>query len=96
MASRFLLNCVCVSICVVLLASASNATENGGDDAWRRTGNGWEHVATWTESKPRYSNNSVSSFRLDSHPAALALVELLAVVGGFAAFPWQIRQILKA
>ena len=54
-------------------------------DAWRRTANGWELVNRWHEQPPRYP--VVPAVRLDSHPAALALLQSLAVVVAFALFP---------
>jgi hypothetical protein len=62
------------------------ATAAASDDLWRRTPNGWEVVDRWNRAKasPMLSNYS---FRLDSHPAALALVQSLAIVAAFALFP---------
>jgi hypothetical protein len=55
-------------------------------DPWRRTATGWELVNRWDgpHHSPEYTPFSL---RFDSHPAALALLQALAVVGAFALFP---------
>jgi hypothetical protein len=82
-------------VAVVLLAGAfacvapalgNDAGAEGAADGWRRTANGWELVSRWHDQPPvQYSVES--AIRLDGHPAALALLQSLAVVGAFALFP---------
>jgi hypothetical protein len=66
-------------------ARGQEAASADAADAWRRTANGWELVNRWHEQPARYSLEP--AFRLDSHPATLALLQSLAVVGAFALFP---------
>jgi hypothetical protein len=84
-----------VAYAVVLLAAALACTmpvqgngseEDGAVDGWRRTASGWELVSRWRE-EPRVRYSADSAIRLDGHPAALALLQSLAVVGAFALFP---------
>jgi hypothetical protein len=55
-------------------------------DPWRRTPHGWELVNRWNRPAASPAANG-PSFRLDSHPAVLALVQSLAIVAAFALFP---------
>jgi hypothetical protein len=68
------------------------------EDSWRRTEQGWERVTNWNDSQvvttvtppvfhspPPLSANA--SPRWDTHPAALAFVQLAAVCSAFLAFP---------
>ena len=56
------------------------------EDHWRRTTAGWEYVASW-DSPTFVERSDAGLLRWDSHPAGLALVQLLAVVMAFAVFP---------
>ena len=56
------------------------------EDPWRRTPQGWELVNRWNQATFRAIPSGVS-FRLDSHPAVLALVQSLAIVAAFALYP---------
>jgi hypothetical protein len=72
------------AVTAAVLAHESSASD--ASDAWRRTANGWELVTRWHE-QPLRSDSTPPAFRLDSHPAALALLQSLTVVGAFALFP---------
>lgn len=84
-----------IAAAVILLAAAlactapvqGNGSEaDGAADGWRRTASGWELVSRWREEPPvRHAVDS--AIRLDGHPAALALLQSLAVIGAFALFP---------
>jgi len=85
-----------IAICGLLSIPAWHSTARAeGDEAaavttvedpWRHTPHGWELVNRWTRPAARPVANG-PSFRLDSHPAALALVQSLAIVAAFALFP---------
>src|SRR5687768_12447182 len=80
---------VVAAVALIGLTRAGLADEaSAGDvsDAWRRTANGWELISRWHE-QPLRSEWTPPAFRLDGHPAALALLQSLAVVGAFALFP---------
>jgi hypothetical protein len=66
------------------------------DDGWRRTENGWERIASWqsqamaTAKVPNYPAPPISAktiSRWDTHPAALALVQLAAVLFALLRLP---------
>jgi hypothetical protein len=69
------------------------------DDGWRRTPEGWERIDSWTTevaanaadldyplSAPKFDDQAERG-RCDSHPAALAFAQLLAVGAAFFFFP---------
>ena len=74
-------------------SSAKNAAT--ADDGWRRTTAGWEHTDVWNSgwasffrrSPPVEGSPLKSAARYDSHPAALALAEIILIILGFYAFP---------
>jgi len=67
------------------------------DDGWRRTERGWERAVAWN--RPAIASTNLpadhatpslpakSAHRWDAHPAALALVQLAAVLLAFFALP---------
>jgi len=66
-------------------------------DEWRRTADGWQRIADWPSAKVsgRFVQASsaravdrVQSARLDTHPAVLALVELVAILLALYSFPF--------
>jgi hypothetical protein len=75
------------------------------DDGWRRTELGWEHVAAWNE--PAMATATVPVFhrptpepaktspRWDTHPAALALVQLGVAFFALFAMPadWRLTDL---
>jgi hypothetical protein len=82
----FCLLCVCWN---TPLASIS-------DDGWRRTEHGWERIAVWqsralaTASVPVYPAPpppEKATFRWDTHPAALAFVQLAIVLFALLRLP---------
>jgi hypothetical protein len=75
------------------------------DDGWRRTASGWERTLDWHSvrlaSFIRPSADSppgvrVAGSRMDTHPAALALLELLGAMLALFAIPSQRVQLLSA
>ena len=74
------------------------------DDGWRRTELGWEHVTSWSE--PAMATAAVPVFhwpapspakassRWDTHPAALALVQLGVAFFALFAMPadWRLTE----
>ena len=65
------------------------------DDCWRRTTAGWEWTDGWHAAWPTRTSAVIlpphrslaDGPRYDSHPAALALAEIVLIVLGFYAFP---------
>lgn len=66
------------------------------DDGWRRTEQGWERIAVWqsramaTASIPTYPSpppRTESTLRWDTHPAALAFVQLGVVLFALLRLP---------
>ena len=69
------------------LATAATAT---ADENWRRTAQGWERIETWRAPQQTFGVSAVTSAnapRWDTHPAALAFIELAAVIAAMIAFP---------
>jgi len=75
---------------------------NSADDGWRRTELGWEQVASWNERAMATAAVPVvhwpsplpakASPRWDTHPAALALVQLAVALFALFAMPADWRQ----
>ena len=82
--------CGLILACAVIAGASAGGNdgtiEASNNDPWRRTENGWELVDRWNQSAG-IAESSPISLRFDSHPAALALLQALAVVGAFALFP---------
>ena len=63
-------------------------------DDWRRTANGWELTSTWfrpiapsaKDSQPKHHATASISTRFDTHPAGLALLQLVGGLTALAAF----------
>lgn len=68
------------------LRAEQSKSAAANEDPWRRTAAGWELVGRWDgpNSSLQYTPFSL---RFDSHPAVLALLQALSVVGAFALFP---------
>ena len=72
----------------VFLGFAFSSPERGATaDTWRRTADGWERVGDWRPAAPRARESLDQSRhvpetlpRLDTHPAVLALAQLVAVL----------------
>jgi hypothetical protein len=75
----------------LLLGWAISTTRGDGtlakDDGWRRTAQGWERAATLPATEPVLSAARTPANRWDGHPAVLALLQILAVLGAMYAFP---------
>src|SRR4029077_16866982 len=71
----------------------SSAAPSHHDD-WRRTANGWERTASGPKTAALPAKNNASQpatyrefhGRFDTHPAALALLQLVGALGALAAF----------
>jgi hypothetical protein len=86
----FVLAAVLVGMATGTLLSVFS-TRGSHDDAWRRTASGWERVSGWqaqaSNSMPARTariDAGVPSARFDTHPAALALLQIGVVVGALA------------
>jgi len=90
------------SVAIILLAAAlatltvgsfGSAPPTARDD-WRRTANGWERAAAWPKAIAHSAANLRSQApgtpifhgRFDTHPAALALAELVGSLIALAVF----------
>ncbi len=70
------------------------AAPSAHHDEWRRTAHGWERAAAWAKpaslsaksNQPKRVSSSGFSGRFDTHPAALALVQLVGALTALAAF----------
>src|SRR5262245_52137274 len=66
-----------------------------GRDDWRRTAHGWERTTAWRISaapdrkiNPAQTSKKAAKYtRFDTHPAALAFVQLIGALTALAAFP---------
>jgi hypothetical protein len=68
-----------------------------GDDGWRWTADGWENIRTWQQPPRPYPAvqplrvvllaHEYQGIRYDFHPAALALLQLVAVTMAFVVQP---------
>ena len=76
-----------IGLCLLCLCRSQSAVKP--DDGWRRTENGWERIAAWqsqamaTTKVPVYpapTAEAKATSRWDTHPAALALTQLAAVL----------------
>ena len=82
-----------VAGCLVVGSSAQYRSVVKNNE-WRRTADGWEWVGTWPApaikiaTKPRQPTPVVrhAQLRLDTHPAALALLQLVGVLLSLVAF----------
>ena len=70
-------------------------------DDWRRTPTGWEHRSAWSPGADtiaahrRLEPATARSARLDTHPAGLALLQLVGALLSLAVFGPQGRRLLK-
>jgi hypothetical protein len=85
---------VSIGLCLLCLCWSQSAAKP--DDGWRRTEHGWERIASWqsqamaTAKVPVYPAPPAASkptSRWDTHPAALALVQLAAVLFALLRLP---------
>ncbi len=105
------LEIVCLATLIVGVAigsiyTALSATHRGvSEQAWRRTTMGWEHASTWqhrTHIEPAKPESSLRSplvgldNRWDTHPAALALCQLFAVLMILKFVPGHVRAASRA
>jgi hypothetical protein len=83
-----------IGLCLLCLCRSQIATK--ADDGWRRTERGWERIASWqsqamaTAKVPVYPAPPAAAkttTRWDTHPAALALVQLAAVLFALLRLP---------
>jgi hypothetical protein len=80
-----------VVICIFLSDSLHHSAVAAKSDEWRRTAEGWERISSWHT--PRASQNAAKSpnrslkWRSDSHPAALALLQIALIALGYSTFP---------
>jgi hypothetical protein len=73
--------------CLFDLQLSGQTTAQHSD--WRRTANGWERTDRWAVKPlalPLATHQAAVGTRLDPHPAAVALVQLVAVLAALAFF----------
>jgi len=94
-----------VAALLVGLVAGIFATDAGSPlksfDDWRRTPSGWERRSAWsagaegTTTHRRVESAAGKSSRLDTHPAALALLQLVSALLSLAVFGPQGQRLLK-
>jgi hypothetical protein len=77
-----------------LSVGAFDPTPSVRRDDWRRTENGWERKSAWSRpavlfakrSLPKHQTTVSIHTRFDTHPAALALIQVVGALSALAAF----------
>jgi hypothetical protein len=77
-----------------LTVGAVNDARPASQDDWRRTASGWERATTWSKpvlaaariNQPQYAGYRTFRSRFDTHPAGLALLQLVGALIALAAF----------
>jgi hypothetical protein len=90
MGQRFLPIAVIATVFAVGLALLSGRPPAGpSGDQWRRTANGWERKSDWQVSAIAYPSAVAPTARqrFDSHPAVLALVQVIGTLLAMHCFP---------
>src|SRR5262245_13032887 len=77
-----------IGLAVAVGACKADEGHASSDTGWRRTAAGWEYVESWTGARvaagghryplPPPADIGTKIWRIDSHPAALALLQLTA------------------
>jgi hypothetical protein len=74
-------------------------------DNWRRTANGWERTTNWRPvglvnlirpPADPHATKPADGSRIDTHPAALALVEIVGALVALYVFPAQHSELVWA
>lgn len=80
-----------VVVCIFLSDSLHHSAQAARTDQWRRTAQGWERISSWNvlraSPNAEKSPNASSKWRSDSHPAALALLQIALIALGYYKFP---------
>ena len=80
-----------VVICIFLSDSLHHSAQGAKSDQWRRTAQGWERISSWQLSRAYLdaaeAPKDPSKWRSDSHPAALALLQIALIALGYYTFP---------
>src|SRR4051812_36174438 len=95
--ARTLTAAAIVLIGVILSCLSVGAVNDAGPasrDDWRRTANGWERATAWSKpvlaaariNQPHYAGYRTFRGRFDTHPAGLALLQLVGALVALAAF----------
>jgi hypothetical protein len=77
-----------------LTVGGAHSERSNRQDDWRRTAHGWERTIAWPKLPTESAKKSVRplksyrpwSIRLDTHPAGLALLQLVGGLAALAAF----------
>jgi hypothetical protein len=84
------------TIGTLLIFPARHSQPTASADPWRRTAKGWEKIDSTHAARPERVWQSATapqrSPRLDTHPAVVALGQILTVLLALAAFPPGRRQ----
>jgi hypothetical protein len=78
--------CLALVAAVAALGRAAAADPVPADDGWRRTASGWERI---DQPSPSASEPNEATSRHDTHPAVLALGQLLASLVALSFLPVQ-------
>ena len=75
------------AILLALAATSQLATAQVADDGWRHTAQGWERVDLYSPQVFAAPRPTAPAARFDTHPAALALLQVVTIMGAMIAFP---------
>jgi hypothetical protein len=75
--------CVLLLFGVALLPPPARVSPSNSDD-WRRTAEGWERMTPRQSTAAPIPPNNAKPFRFDSHPAVLALCQLILSLFGLS------------
>ena len=90
-----------VAVCLLGVAIQQVQSQPSAADDWRRTNVGWERAGQWKmfasaqvsmperDSDKNRDRQAMSLQRLDTHPAVLALLQLVGVLVAVASYPAQ-------
>src|SRR5262245_14623220 len=89
---------VAVLVGLLVVAEYSPLRRVSHGDDWRRTSTGWEQVSRWKSATPRTvlpPRQNGRQIRIDTHPAVLALIQLVGALFAMQAFPTGSRRLLS-
>src|SRR5262245_7961223 len=75
------------AILLALAATSQMATAQVADDGWRHTARGWERLDLYSHQVLAAPKLTEPVARFDTHPAALALLQVVTIIGAMIAFP---------
>jgi hypothetical protein len=71
-----------------ILSAPAGKPAGTADDSWRRTAQGWERTDSWQvpQAAAPATDRPLSACRFDTHPAAIALMQIVAAAAALAFF----------